>query len=293
MQDKAKMMTIQQLQQSLQPLYDAGEARAVVRLLLEDGFQMGRTDQLTGGLERLTAEQLDRLDKMLTRLRAGEPIQYILGSATFLGRPFHVAPGVLIPRPETAELVEMICRDHNRPYCGLCPPEPLQVLDVGTGSGCVAVTLALDLWNAELTAWDISPDALFIARQNAIDLQAKVSFVLQDALCPPQDRQKWDIIVSNPPYVANEERADMAPRVLRHEPHIALFVPDDDPLRFYRAIAEYGVEALKPGGEIYFEINPRFARDLLRMLRTMGYTDVRTHQDQQGKDRMATARLNL
>ncbi len=283
-------MTIQQLSQSLQPLYDAGEARAVVRLLLEDGFQMSRADQLAGGLDALSVEQKGQLDKMMSRLQAGEPIQYIMGSATFCGRSFHVDSSVLIPRPETEELARLICHDHNRPYCGLCPPAPLQVLDVGTGSGCIAVTLALDLWNAELTAWDISAEALFVARENAQRCDAKVNFQLQDALLPPQDRQRWDIIVSNPPYIADEERAAMEPRVLRHEPHIALFVPNDDPLRFYRAIAEYGVEALKPGGELYFEINPRFHKDLLLMLQTQGYQDILTHKDLQDKSRMVLAK---
>ncbi len=283
-------MTIQQLSQSLQPLYDAGEARAVVRLLLEDGFQMSRTDQIAGGLDALSAEQKGQLDKMMSRLLAGEPIQYIIGNATFCGRPFQVDSSVLIPRPETEELAGLICRDHNRPYCGLCPPAPLQVLDVGTGSGCIAVTLALDLWNAELTAWDISAEALLVARENGQKYDAKVNFRLQDALNPPQDKQRWDIIVSNPPYIADEERADMEQRVLRHEPHLALFVPNDDPLRFYRAIAGYGAEALKPGGKLYFEINPRFDKDLLLMLQTLGYQDILTHKDLQGKNRMMLAR---
>ncbi len=283
-------MTIQQLYKQLQPHYDEREARAVVRLLLEDGFQMSRADQLTGGLDTLTAEQQAQLDAMMQRLKKGEPVQYVLGHASFWDRQFKVAPGVLIPRPETEELVQLICHDHNHPYCGLCPPTPLQVLDVGTGSGCIAVTLALDLWNSALTAWDISPVALFIARENAQAMGANVDFQLQDALHAPHDRQKWDIIVSNPPYIADEERQEMEPRVLDHEPELALFVPDADPLRFYRAIAQYGILALKPGGMLYFEINQRFGQETKAMLEAMDYRDVLVRKDMQGKDRMVVAR---
>jgi release factor glutamine methyltransferase len=248
---------------------------------------------ICGRVEELSEAQHHQLEQMTQRLEQGEPVQYVLGRADFGGRAFHVEPGVLIPRAETYELCQWIIEDHNRPYCALQPPAPLHVLDIGTGSGCIAVTLALDLWNSSVTAWDISPDALLIARGNAHRLGATVNFELHDILdasCQQQTQgQPVDLIVSNPPYVCEGEKAGMAKNVLDHEPALALFVPDDDPLRFYRAIARHAAEALQPRGELYLEINPLYAEELSALLSTSGFQHIEVHEDQFGRQRMMKA----
>lgn len=234
---------------------------------------------------------------MMQRLEKGEPVQYVLGETEFCDRVFRVAPGVLIPRPETADLCQRILAANARPYCCLQPPVPLRVLDVGTGSGCIAITLALGLAPVEVSAWDISPDALLVARHNAHRLQAQVNFELRDALeaatsaAADGEGDRWDVIVSNPPYIAERERADMRPNVLNHEPELALFVPDTDPLRFYRAIAQYARLTLRPEGQLWFEINPLFADDLERMLVEMGFADCQLIADAFGRLRFARAMM--
>ncbi|MGI6242421.1 MAG: peptide chain release factor N(5)-glutamine methyltransferase [Prevotella sp.] len=279
------------LWRSLLPIYDEGEAKAVVRLLLDEGFGLTLTDIVCGKADQLPASDKKRLTEMAGRLQSGEPVQYVLGRADFCGRSFHVEPGVLIPRPETEELCRMIVSEYNKPYCALQPPVPLQVLDVGTGSGCIAVTLALDLYNAEVTAWDVSSDALLIARGNAKAIGAKVNLVYQDVLNAPDDETKWDIIVSNPPYIAEQEQKDMSPQVLDHEPRQALFVPDDDPLRFYRAIATYAARALKNDGKLFFEINPLYAEELQQMLMQEGFKEIKLVEDAFGKVRFCHCRI--
>ena len=276
-------MTYSQLWRRLLPLYDEREAKAVVRTLLEERFNLTLTDLYTDGLDRLTDDEKAHMETLIERLEAGEPVQYVVGKARFCGRDYMVAPGVLIPRPETEMLCKEVISAYNRPYCALQPPEPLRVLDIGTGSGCIAVTLALDLWNSTVTAWDISGDALIIARENAHRLQAHVNLELQDA--PP-----FDIIVSNPPYICARESKDMAKHVLAHEPHTALFVPDDDPLLFYRSIARYGLSHLKPSGMLAFEINPIYAEETCKMLEHMGYEQIESKEDQYGKERIVIAR---
>lgn len=286
-------MTYSQLWRRLLPLYDEREAKAVVRTLLEERFNLTLTDLYTDGLDRLTDEEKVRMETLIERLEAGEPVQYVVGKARFCGRDYMVAPGVLIPRPETEMLCKEVISAYNRPYCALQPPEPLRVLDIGTGSGCIAVTLALDLWNSTVTAWDISGDALIIARENAHRLQAHVNLELQDALnldemalnAPP-----FDIIVSNPPYICARESKDMAKHVLAHEPHTALFVPDDDPLLFYRSIAHYGLSHLNLDGMLAFEINPIYAQEMKKMLEEMGYEQIEIKKDQYGKERVVIAR---
>ncbi len=302
-------MTYSDLWHQLLPHYDAREAQAIIRLVLDDRFQMTLTDVVMGKVDTLSASDRDQLEHDMARLRDGEPVQYVLGHATFCGRQFHVAPGVLIPRPETEQLCRLIIEETNRPYCGLQPPTPLQVLDIGTGSGCIAVTLALDLWNAEVTAWDVSPDALLIARDNAHALKANVNFELQDVLALSADNQaqsskfkvqsskfkvqSWDLIVSNPPYIAQKERAAMSANVLDHEPALALFAPDDDPLRFYRAIATYGLWTLRPGGRLFFEINPLYTDALRTLLASLDYQDVTITNDQFGRQRFCAAQAPL
>lgn len=284
-------MTYQDLWHRLTPLYDDGEAQAIVRLVLEVQFGITLTDIYTGKVNELSREAEEELEKIILRLERSEPVQYVLGDETFYGRTFHVAPGVLIPRPETEVLCRWIEEDYNRPYCALQPPMPLQVLDVGTGSGCIAVTLAADLRNSAVTAWDISGDALLIARENVHQWQVRVELKMEDALHPSASamQQKFDVIVSNPPYICDKERTEMEGNVLAYEPETALFVPDDDPLRFYRAIAEYGVQALSADGVLYFETNPLYINDVKEMLNTLGYKQIELREDQFGKLRFTKA----
>ena len=284
-------MTYQDLWHRLTPLYDDGEAQAIVRLVLEVQFGITLTDIYTGKVNELSREAEEELEKIILRLERSEPVQYVLGRETFCGRTFYVGPGVLIPRPETEVLCRWIEEDYNRPYCALQPPMPLQVLDVGTGSGCIAVTLAADLRNSAVTAWDISGDALLIARENVHQWQVRVELKMEDALHPSASamQQKFDVIVSNPPYICDKERIEMEGNVLAYEPETALFVPDDDPLRFYRAIAEYGVQALSADGVLYFETNPLYINDVKEMLNTLGYKQIELREDQFGKLRFTKA----
>ena len=290
-------MTYSILWHRLLPLYDPNEAQGIVRWVLDVAFGMSLTDIVCGKVSDLSRDDADRLEKMMQRLEKGEPVQYVLGETEFCDRVFRVAPGVLIPRPETADLCQRILAANARPYCCLQPPVPLRVLDVGTGSGCIAITLALGLAPVEVSAWDISPDALLVARHNAHRLQAQVNFELRDALEAATsadadgEGDRWDVIVSNPPYIAERERADMRPNVLNHEPELALFVPDADPLRFYRAIAQYARLTLRPEGQLWFEINPLFADDLERMLVEMGFADCQLIADAFGRLRFARAMM--
>ena len=287
-------MTYNELWRQLVTLYEPEEARAVVRELLDELFGMTLTDIVSGKVSELSAENQRLLEEKMQRLSRGEPVQYVTGVEYFAGRPFRVSPAVLIPRPETAQLCEIIRQDYDRPYCALQPPEPIRVLDIGTGSGCIAITLALDLPNTEVAAWDISPDALLMARENAHRLGADVNFQLHDildseSLPEPERRQKSEIIVSNPPYICNSERKDMTHNVLDYEPETALFVPDDDPLRFYRAIGRYARQALKPDGRLYFEVNARYADDVADMLRSLSFSNTEIRKDDFGKNRFVLA----
>lgn len=289
-------ITYAALWQSITPLYEPREAQSVVRLVLEERFGMSLTDIVCGGVESLSAADHERLQTLMRRLQTGEPVQYVLGRAFFCGRPFHVAPGVLIPRPETEQLCRMIADD----CCGDGPTAEAshrkRILDIGTGSGCIATTLALDIPKAEVSAVDISPEALAIACGNARSHGAKVDFIEYDILqqdilkeVPPPLPSCLDAIVSNPPYIALSERTAMEANVLDHEPSLALFVSDDDPLVFYRAIGRYALRALAPGGSLYYEINPLFARELKDMLHGIGFRHVDIIGDDFGKQRFAKA----
>jgi release factor glutamine methyltransferase len=273
-------MTYEELWRRLAALYDAGEAKAIVRMVLDVHFGLSPTDVYCGKVTQLSANDTEILEKMMQRLERAEPVQYVLGKADFCGRTFSVAPGVLIPRPETEELCRWIIDSANGGE---------RLLDIGTGSGCIAVTLQQEIAGATATAWDLSAEALDIARANAAAVGAEVTTVQQDALQAPDDHSLWDIIVSNPPYICNRERQDMERNVTEYEPPMALFVPDDDPLRFYRAIARYAVQALKPGGALFFEINPLYAADTEAMLSSQGYTAIETRRDMFGKQRFIKA----
>ena len=298
------MKTYQQLWQSLTPLYDAGEAQAIVRTVLDVKYGMTLTDIICGKVNEISADEERKLEEIIIRLQKGEPVQYVLGEADFAGRTFHVEPGVLIPRPETAELCQWIeediagkstdsPKDSSKDSPEVSPQatdDAKQILDICTGSGCIAITLGLTLPNSEVTGWDISEDALRIAQGNVEMLKAgNVRIEYQDALMLPKTAETADIIVSNPPYICEKEKADMEKNVLEHEPSLALFVPDEDPLKFYRAIAEYASSALKSGGALYFEINPIYEKETREMLLKLDFKDIETKEDAFGKKRMMRA----
>lgn len=290
-----EMKTYQQLWQSITTLYEAGEAQAIVRTVLDVKYGMTLTDIICGKVNELSADEERKLEEIIRRLQKGEPVQYVLGEADFAGRTFHVEPGVLIPRPETAELCEWIKKDatENKGITeGEKEENTIRILDICTGSGCIAITLGLDIGGSEVTGWDISEDALKIAQGNVALLDAgNVKIEYQDALklAETSDAGRWNIIVSNPPYICENEKADMEKNVLEHEPGIALFVPDEEPLKFYRAIAEYASSALKSGGALYFEINPIYEKETREMLEGLGFKAIDTKEDAFGKQRMMRA----
>lgn len=370
-------MTYNQLWKRLTAIYNEREAQAIVRTVLDALFGMSLTDICLGKVTQLSADDTTRLEKIMQRLEKSEPVQYVLGAEWFAGRLFDVAPGVLIPRPETEDLVKWTCDEakekekednskeergkeekevskkgeapqkeeqllsstlkeeeeglrkgedasqkEEQPLSSLLKeeeeglrkgkdasqkeeqhlssllksnkevsekgeeaPHP-SILDIGTGSGCIAITVALALPQARVTAWDISTDALAIAAGNAHRLGASVRFEHQDALSAPDDEERWDVIVSNPPYICDRERADMSDNVLSYEPELALFVPDSDPLLFYRAIARYASKALKPGGRLLFETNTAYAHEVAQAMADEGFTAIEVRNDCFGKPRM-------
>ena len=282
-------MTYETLWHRLTDLYEADEAKAIVRWVLDVRFSMSLADILCGKVTELSANDQEELEKIVQRLEKGEPVQYVIGVADFCGRQFHVEPGVLIPRPETAELCRWITshgdRHAVRPSDLTACLSPCEVLDIGTGSGCIAITLALEIPKAKVTAWDISDTALCIARQNAEALGADVTFEHQDALNPPADVGRWDVIVSNPPYICTEERDGMVKNVLDYEPHEALFGPEEDPSLFYKRIGDYAIRALKSGGFLYYELNPLTVDDVSNYLHKIGFTEIEIREDQYGKRR--------
>lgn len=274
----------------------------MTRMLLEDLFGLSFADILCGATEHLSDADALRLQQSVDRLLDAEPLQYVTGTAFFCGHPFHVAPGVLIPRPETEWIVDTAVN--------LVTSSAPRILDIGTGSGCIATSISLALADKHCytEAWDISEDALRIAADNAARLGAEVKFRRRDALrleenFPAEENQggaealsdtnaaaeSWDIIVSNPPYICNREAADMHANVLRHEPHLALFVPDTDPLLFYRAIARYAMRSLRKGGWLLFECNTLYAHDTAQMASDMGFAKSVVEDDCFGKPRFVKA----
>jgi release factor glutamine methyltransferase len=266
--------------------YGDKEAKAITRYLLEVGYGLSMTDILCGATEQLPP---DEMGENLRRLLKGEPVQYVVGKAEFGGRTFKVTPDVLIPRPETYELCQWVVEEKREERR---EERDFSVLDIGTGSGCIAITLALDIPNAQVEAWDISEGALSIARQNVEDLHAHVDFKQVNVLSslPKQGGPEWVFIVSNPPYICKKEAASMEQHVLDHEPHQALFVPDEDPLVFYKAIGQYACHALANHGCLFFEINPLYATEITKMLDEMGFFEIETRKDQFGKVRFVRAR---
>lgn len=281
-------MTYEALWKRLTPLYEAGEAKAVVRWLLDVRFGLSMADILCDKVSELPQAAQAELEAMMARLADGEPVQYVVGLADFCGRQFRVAPGVLIPRPETAELCQWVLegrgeRGEVRGYT---------LLDIGTGSGCIAITLAAEMPQAEVTGWDISEVALGIARENAERLGVDVSFEQRDILDSSRSTlhaSLYDIIVSNPPYIEPREREGMERNVLDYEPHIALFAPEGNPILFYQRIADLAVRALKPGGSLYFELNPLTASSVGNYLTQIGFSRIEIRQDAFGRNRMLKA----
>lgn len=257
--------------------YDSHEARSIIRLLLHETFDMTLTDICAGSLDSLSDEDKNLLERLILRLENGEPVQYVIGHTSFCGLIIHVRKGCLIPRPETEELCYWAAEE-----CG----NAHTVLDVGTGSGCIAIAMSKLIPTSTVTAWDISEEALNIAKGNAILNKVDVRFVRQDTLDPPQDTEKWDVIISNPPYICNKEAIDIESNVLDYEPGLALFVPDDDPLLFYNSIISYSKKALKPHGKLFFEINPTYVEEMKNAFRTNNFTDILVRKDFEGKARM-------
>ena len=259
-----------------------GEATSLARLIFHALKGWDTTQLFSHYPDPLSDFTLQRIDEIMGRMKKDEPIQYILGEARFYGMDLAVDRSTLIPRHETEELVELIVNAEGR------TPD-LRVLDAGTGSGAIGIALSRNLLFPDITAIDISPDALRIARQNAEKLHASIRFLEQDIFSYNPAKDSFDIIVSNPPYIARSESVEMTPDVLDYEPHSALFVSDEDPLIFYRRIAEVGLAALSSGGRLYFEINPLFADRLKKKIEEMGYTQVTLHKDISGRQRFLSA----
>ena len=274
-------ITASYIRRKLQGRYDPREAGNLSRIICCEILGQQTVDYYLGKDIILSVKEEQELESILARLHNFEPIQYILGEARFLGRTFRVTPGVLIPRPETEEQEEMMLKE-------LSPVS--RVLDVGTGSGCIAISLAKELPESQVTAWDVSGEALSIAAANSKALQASVRFEQRDVLTyEPCVVDCYDVIVSNPPYVTEAEKQEMEHNVLDWEPSLALFVPDTDPLRFYRRIAVLGLEMLTSGGKLYFEINRAFGKDTVAMLCETGYRAVRLQKDISHNDRFVIA----
>jgi release factor glutamine methyltransferase len=265
----------------LQPLYSKQESESLVFWLFEEYLGKSRIDLINNNVvETIPIE----LEKAFKELLTGKPIQYITGKAPFYGREFLVNSNVLIPRNETEELVHLIIKENKI--------SGLRILDIGTGSGCIPITLALEIKDSEVFGLDISEKALSVASKNAISLGAEVVFQKCDILNKEIPFMDLDIIVSNPPYVRKSEKEMMHDNVLKHEPHLALFVDNDDPLLFYKQIAKKAIKVLRPHGRIYFEINEALGNETADILTEYGYTEVKLLEDLNGKKRMVRATFN-
>ncbi|MFN7674391.1 peptide chain release factor N(5)-glutamine methyltransferase [Flavobacterium sp.] len=296
--------------QELSSLYDDKEMESFFYLILENFHQIKRIDLALNPQMEMNDKQLLYWERVLADLKKQKPIQYILGETEFYGLPFLVNENTLIPRPETEELVELIIKQNSKSEI---PPEPkvngaklnskLKILDIGTGSGCIAIALKKNLPNSEVFAIDISEEALETAKKNAQINQVEIHFIQVDILkinnleqFPTSNSQlptsnfhlptTFDIIVSNPPYVRNIEKQEINPNVLEYEPHLALFVEDEDALIFYRKIAQLALKSLSPNGRLYFEINQYLGKETVELIESFGFKNVVLHKDIYGNDRM-------
>jgi len=266
--------------------YPRQEIESISKLIFEKILGLSRLQVYLNQHETISPANLAQITEIVNRLIQFEPIQYILGETEFYGLPLKVSAAVLIPRPETEELVDWIINNN--------PPINPTILDIGTGSGCIPIALSKNLPGASVDGWDISSEALMVARENAKLNQVKVNFIYADVINQgyPVQPQKYDIIVSNPPYVTISEQLSMLKNVIDYEPYIALFVPDNDPLRFYHAIADVAINQLKIGGKLYFEINEKFGNETAVLLSSKGFEKIIIRKDINGKERMLKAELN-
>lgn len=272
---------LQNIRKSLSGFYPDNEISGLVRLLIEHVTKSSMPALLSDKNTKITSEEVLKIDKIVERLQRFEPIQYILGETEFYGLPFTVNQDVLIPRPETEELVELILNENKE-------SKP-RILDIGTGSGCIAVSLQKLLPNASVKGWDISEKALAVAALNSKSNSVNVTFNQVDILSDYPTNHSFDIIVSNPPYVLDSEKTDMHANVLEYEPHTALFVADNNPLLFYNRIADVAIQLLTDGGKLYFEINRAKGQETIKMLENKKFSEIRLIKDISGNDRMVRA----
>jgi release factor glutamine methyltransferase len=274
------------LTKELKNVYETDELRNIIELVIEHITNMSRAEQVKNKIPYLTCTQLEDLDAITERLKKNEPVQYVLGEAWFAGMKFKVNKNVLIPRPETEELVDWIVKKSQKSKV-----KSQNIIDIGTGSGCIPITLKKKLPESDVSAIDVCSEALFTATENAMELNAEVNFLLVDFL----DEEKWkelaqyDIIVSNPPYVKQSEINTMHERVKEFEPHLALFVSDNNPLLFYKKLSDFSMKHLKAGGKLFVEINEALGEAISNLFRSAGFVNVELKKDMQGKDRMVMA----
>ena len=274
---------LHEIRDALKGYYPDSEALALAKMLLVEVFGFS-TLELYGGKDKEFSEKhRSVLTEMIRRLQKNEPIQYIIGIESFFGLTFEVNPKVLIPRPETQELVSWIIEDYQS-------DDSVRILDIGTGSGCIPISLGKQLSKAEVESWDISEGALEVASRNCERNGVKVLLRQKDVLKTAPEGNLYDVIVSNPPYITNKEKVEMEANVLDWEPSLALFVPDEDPLLFYRKIAQLGCDMLKEGGSLYFEINRAYGEETILMLKRLGYNQIELKKDSWGNDRMIKAK---
>ena len=277
--------------ESLSSLYDKQEALSINWLCISFVREIERTQYLNIKDKNISENEKSRLFKILAELKTGKPVQYVLEETEFYGLRFKVNAAVLIPRPETEELVDWILGDYKKAKNF---PEGLKIIDIGTGSACIPICMKKNIPSAEVYALDISKEALKIAGENAIKNQTKINFI-EDSILNPRKTEltalKYNIIISNPPYVRNAEKSAMMSNVLDYEPHLALFVPDNDPLIFYRAIADYALKHLEYQASLYLEINEALGKETLELLKEKGFINLELRQDLRGKDRMIRAQI--
>ena len=279
------------LTKELKNVYETDESRNIIELVIEHITNMSRAEQVKNKVPYLTCTQLEDLDAITERLKKNEPVQYVLGEAWFAGMKFKVNKNVLIPRPETDELVDWIVKENQKSNPESFRDKNQNIIDIGTGSGCIPIAIKKKLPEAKVSAIDVCSEALFTATENAVALNAEVNFVLLDFL----DEEKWkelgqyNIIVSNPPYVKQSELNTLHDRVKEFEPHLALFVPDEDALLFYKKLSGFALKHLKPGGNLFVEINESLGEQVVSLFR--GFANIELRKDMQEKDRMIKATL--
>ena len=271
----------------LQDIYGTAEVSSIFYITADHISGFSRSDTILKGSALLSGEQEAPYLKVLEALKAGKPIQYILGETVFYGLPFKVSPAVLIPRPETEELVEWVIESNS---LADVTGSSLRIIDIGTGSGCIAISLKKNLPLSQVFALDISEDAIDISVANSSLNQVDINFIKAD-IREFTTKQKFDVIVSNPPYITEKEEEEMHGNVLDHEPHLALFVPNEKPLMFYEAIADFAWVSLSDMGLLFFEINEHYAKETMEMLAAKSFINIELRKDMQGKDRMIKCAL--